>query len=165
MIPHAPKISAALGHRNDGLTQTLWEFFALVTKQNKRHGKKLFKMPPKQRKRGILSKGSSEPRGSSWTSSPGAGWVWGRQPQQLQEHLEPSPPSKACGKGQAGSEEGSSCHSCCRDSLQTFPTSSPPGFLSLLKAHESVFPSGTQQGILSSTPNPCGTPLPMLMLI
>lgn len=33
------------------------------------------KMPPKQRKRAILSKGSS-----SWTSSPGAGWVWGRQP-------------------------------------------------------------------------------------
>lgn len=130
-------------------------------KAKKDMGKKISKLPPKHTKIEILSKGSSEPRCSSWTSSPGTRCA-GREPQQLEEHLEPFPGTKACGKGQAVERRG---WKWGRLQLPVLLQRVPPGFLSLLKEHESVFSSATQRGILSSTPNPCATPLPMLILI
>lgn len=74
-----------------------------------------------------------------------------RQPQQLQEHLEhlehslvPEPVGRARLEEGAGSEGGSSCQSCSRDSLQVFYSLS-------------LFSSETRPGIFSSTPNPCAT--------
>lgn len=110
----------------------------------KRYGKKTSKMPPKQRKRAILSKGSSEARTTPWTSSPGAGHGEGSPSSWRTSGSIPSFQNSWEGpswKGGAGSEEGSSCS---RGSLQRFPTPSSPGLFSLLKTHESDFSSRTQ---------------------